>query len=439
MGPLFPVLCLALHLVPLSKHVVVAPRSARPLMLSGASASDELAAKIDAACQASINGAVRPPSLKELSARTFGTPEELVRLELERTEKFAEEARRQNELAAVYNSLVASGELKAFGSVQQSPVPNRKVSVEDQLRLTGLPTTAFAPRGSGSGPLAAGAFTALALAVFSANLQVDFRLVGGAAALALALDNVVFGGVGLEVAARLLRPAYQRTIIEHEAGHFLTAYLLGCPLEACLLDPLVAARDPRFQGAAGTIFFDPLLAEAMRSGSMPRSSVDRYSVVVMGGIAAEAELNQRAEGGRADEEALIRLLISLDGGKTWDLGRVQNQARWAASSAALIIRAHRPAYDALVAALTQGKTVGQCIIAIETAIRDNPPELGAMAGASGATIGSAPSDAATRGATPPPPPEVPREEALAAMTKRQQAVGSRLKEVSERLQELSNK
>jgi hypothetical protein len=122
---------------------------------------------------------------------------------------------------------------------------------------------------------------------------------------------------------------------------------------------------------------------------------------------------------------------------------VQNQARWAASTAALIIRAHRPAYDALVTALTQKKSVGQCIVTIEQAIRDNPPKLGVMAstGAAGATFGSAPADAGVRSvpALPLPPPEIPREEALAAMSKRQEAVGSRLEEVSKRLQELSRK
>ena len=48
---------------------------------------------------------------------------------------------------------------------------------------------------------------------------------------------------------------------------------------------------------------------------------------VMGGIAAEASNNGKAEGGQSDESALIQLLAGLDGGKSWDLPRVQNQAR----------------------------------------------------------------------------------------------------------------
>ena len=165
---------------------------------------------------------------------------------------------------------------------------------------------------------------------------------------ALLADGLLAGGALAESVERAVKPGYATTVREHEAGHFLTAYLLGCPVEACLLDPLRAATDPRFQGAAGTVFFDPLLADAMRAGSVPRSSVDRYSVVVLAGIAAEAELHGQAEGGRADEQALVRLLTSLDGGRSWDYAKITNQARWAASSAALCIRAHRPAFDALV-------------------------------------------------------------------------------------------
>ena len=37
------------------------------------------------------------------------------------------------------------------------------------------------------------------------------------------------------------------------------------------------------------MFFDPELGESMEKGSLARSVIDRYCVVVMGGIAAEAE------------------------------------------------------------------------------------------------------------------------------------------------------
>ena len=48
---------------------------------------------------------------------------------------------------------------------------------------------------------------------------------------------------------------------------------------------------------AGTVFFDPELGEAMGGGRITREIIDRYSVIVMAGIAAEAANNGRAEGG----------------------------------------------------------------------------------------------------------------------------------------------
>jgi hypothetical protein len=93
--------------------------------------------------------------------------------------------------------------------------------------------------------------------------------------------------------ARARASAPGRTVA---GGPFSHRIPLGCPLEACLLDPLAAAKDPRFQGAAGIIVCDPLLAEAVRSGSMPRSSIDRYLVVVMAGIAVRGGAGQSCGG-----------------------------------------------------------------------------------------------------------------------------------------------
>ena len=137
------------------------------------------------------------------------------------------------------------------------------------------------------------------------------------------------------------------------------------PLQACLLDAWSALKDGRFNGAAGTVFFDPKLGEGMRTGTISRESLDRYSVVVLGGVAAEAMSNGQAEGGQADEQALIRLLSSLDGGKTWDLPKIMNQARWGASQALLLLREHADAYAELCAALSEGKSMGESIVALE--------------------------------------------------------------------------
>ena len=375
---LFATVCLWLprHSRPLTRRRSLAPLVALEREAETPTAS--IAAEIDAACEASMRddgGDSQSPAA--FFRQLVATEEELRDIESERAAADDDTAARQAALAQTYSSL----KLDAFGSVTESPIPGRTVTVADQLRLTGLPTKAFAPRGTGFGTLFAGAATALGLVLWTSPGVEELRLVGLGAGALLLLDSAS-GGVGVELATRALSPGYRRKIVEHEAGHFLTAYLLGCPVEACLLDPLRAATDPRFQGAAGTVFFDPLLADAMRAGSVPRSSVDRYSVVVMAGIAAEAELHGQAEGGRADEQALVRLLTSLDGGRSWDYAKITNQARWAASSAALCIRAHRPAFDALVEALAAGRSVGTCVMAIEEALRGGGGE--AQLGGSGA-------------------------------------------------------
>mmetsp|Transcript_29767 Transcript_29767/g.57451 ORF Transcript_29767/g.57451 Transcript_29767/m.57451 type:complete len:513 (-) Transcript_29767:249-1787(-) len=331
---------------------------------------------IDAACNIQVSNPVARPSILDFAAQAVQTPEEeqsAVREAKRQQEQLAAEVERvQQTLLNTYEALAARGALRGFGSVETSPIAAKIISPADQLALTGLPMSAFAP-GGGNGGLIAGAAAALFLASASANLNIDYGLVGGVVGLALVADRLALGGVGIEVLARTVNPNYQKTVIKHEAGHFLVAYLLGCPIEACLLDPLAAARDARFPGAAGTVFFDPNLASAMRKGVLPRSLVDKYSVIVMAGIAAEAEANGRAEGGRADEEALLRLLASLDRGSSWDLGRARNQARWAASSAVLLIRAHRDSYNALCDRLASGASIGKCIAAIEANLPPTPP------------------------------------------------------------------
>ena len=47
----------------------------------------------------------------------------------------------------------------------------------------------------------------------------------------------------------------------------MAAYLLGCPVEGCVLSAWAASRDPRFVGAAGTLFFDPELTRGAAQAS----------------------------------------------------------------------------------------------------------------------------------------------------------------------------
>jgi len=327
---------------------------------------------VDAACKGqepAVEMRLDPASggLAGLLERIGEEPEELA--ERKRAIQ-AEDEQQQEVLLACYTSLSRRGALRGFGSANGAlPAPTPKVvTTDEQQRLTGLPTTAFAPGKRGGGDFVAGLATAIGLVAASSYFGLPVPATFQATAGALLLDRLLLQGALVEAVARLVRPAYARTVLQHEAGHFLVAYLLGCPIQACLLDTWQARRDGRFAGTAGTVFFDPELSSAMKRGELPRSAVDRYSVVVLAGIASEAQQNGRAEGGQADEAALVRLLGSLDGGRSWDLPRIQNQARWGASQALLLLREHEAAFAALCAALERGASVGECMVAIETAL-----------------------------------------------------------------------
>ena len=101
-------------------------------------------------------------------------------------------------------------------------------------------------------------------------------------------------------------------------------------------------------------------------GQVGRESIDRYSTIVMGGIAAEAIKYGRAEGGKSDEDALIRFLGSLGGGtRAWDGDRIKEQARIGAAGAVKLLRENDAAWERLIVAMEEGESLGECVAIIE--------------------------------------------------------------------------
>jgi hypothetical protein len=140
-------------------------------------------------------------------------------------------------------------------------------------------------------------------------------------------------------------------------------------------------QDPRFGSrgvSAGTSFFDQDLSNQMSKAEIKRSALDRYSIIVMAGIAAEAVKYGQADGGAGDELALISFLQSLNGDASrnppWNDATIRNQARYGVLNAILMLREYKECYDALVDTLERGKTLGECIYAIENAGRTHNKE-----------------------------------------------------------------
>ena len=286
----------------------------------------------------------------------------------------------RKEMTEMYETLKEQGHLRLFGAISKGNFPasgSRTVRPSMLEEITSLSMKALTPRPSNT-LLYAGAGVALLEALAGAYLGISLNLLFVLTIMAALSDRIFLNGALSETALKILSPQTQPKITRHEAGHFLCAYLLGCPVEGYVLSAWAALQDARFGSrsvSAGTSFFDPDLSSQIASNKVARSSIDRYSIIVMAGIAAEAVNYGQADGGAGDEMALISFLTNLNGGPSsnpaWNDVTIRNQARWGAMQAVLLIREYKDCYDALVDALERGGTLGDCIYAIENAGRNS--------------------------------------------------------------------
>ena len=289
----------------------------------------------------------------------------------------------RTEMTEMYKLLKSTGQLTAYGAAADGKYPalgTKNVTPILLEKITGLSMTSLTPKPTNT-LLLAGVALAVLEGIVSVGTGIDLNFMIFATLFMAFLDKLLVNGAVFETATRIFMPEYTDKIRKHEAGHFLCAYLLGCPVEGCVLSTWAALNDARFGGKrttvnAGTSFFDPNLSDEI-NGRKPltRSSIDRYSIIVMGGIAAEALNFGIADGGAGDEMALVSFLSNLNprsgGAMTWNIDSIKNQARWGALQAVLLLREYRACYDALVDALERGGELGECVYAIETAIKEN--------------------------------------------------------------------
>uniref|UniRef100_A0A7S1FXL6 Peptidase M41 domain-containing protein n=2 Tax=Corethron hystrix TaxID=216773 RepID=A0A7S1FXL6_9STRA len=289
----------------------------------------------------------------------------------------------RREMTDTYEGMKSLNYLSVFGASTDGNYPaagSQEISPATLEAATGIPMEALTPQSNNAFTWAGVAF-AVAEGCLSLATGINLNVLVGLTLLLVAFDQLLLNGGLFETALKTLFPEYRAKVLRHEAGHFLIAHLLGCPVEGCVLSAWSALSDARFGGAgggisAGTSFYDPVLSREINdSQTITRSSIDRYSCIVMAGIAAEAVEFGKAEGGAGDEMALIQFLLSINprSGKArvWDEERIRNQARWGAMQAVLLLEAFRPSYDALVDALERGGGLGECIYAIEKAAVDN--------------------------------------------------------------------
>lgn len=295
---------------------------------------------------------------------------------------FPLESQARKEMTEMYDILNEQNHLQLYGAVSQSMPPASGSNIIPPPLLEGildLPMTALTPQPTNT-IFFAGAIVAIIEGMVSLATNIPLNVLALTTIFIASIDRLFVNGAVLEGFLKILSPGTQQKIIRHEAGHFLAAYLLGCPVEGCVLSAWDALQDRRFgarQVSAGTSFFDPKLSKQINTeGKLTRDSIDRYSIIVMAGIAAEADAYGKADGGASDEMALVAFLSQLNsnrpggGSSTWDYESIKNQARWGALQAVLMLRQYKPAYDALVDALERNGSLGDCIYAIEKAAQD---------------------------------------------------------------------
>lgn len=287
----------------------------------------------------------------------------------------------REEMTDMYATLRQLGELKIYGAVQsaghQIPAAGSHTLPPHMLeRILNLPMKALTPEPTNTTAVAVAAVFVIQVAVaLLTGISMGFLIFS--TLLALVADRSFLNGACFETFINAFDPGIQTKVLKHEAGHFLAAYLMGCPVEGIVLSAWEALRDVRFasrQVSASTSFFDAELSRQInQKKAVTRSCVDRYSIIVMAGIAAEADAYGRTDGGAGDEMALVSFLGILNNdtkrGNTWNKESIRNQARWGALQAVLMLREYKPAYDALVETLERGGALGDCIYAIEEAAR----------------------------------------------------------------------
>ncbi|XP_042472017.1 uncharacterized protein LOC122054590 [Zingiber officinale] len=293
-------------------------------------------------------------------------------LRLHILERVDEELRKGNEkraLTLVKDAQGKPGGLCGFGAARQ--VPQRLYSL-DELKLNGIDTSSFlspvdVTLGSIERSLQFAAIVGGLSAWFTFGISPAQILYVSLGLLFLwSLDSIYFyGGVKnlmLDTIGHISSQKYHNRVIQHEAGHFLIAYLLGVlPKGYTLTSWEALIKENSLNVQAGTAFVDFEFLEEINAGKLSAKMLNRFSCIALAGVAAEYLLFGYAEGGLADIDKLDKLLKSLG----FTQRKADSQVRWSVLNTVLLLRRHEKVRSQLAEAMALGKSVGSCIDIIE--------------------------------------------------------------------------
>ncbi|EMS52575.1 hypothetical protein CFC21_098825 [Triticum aestivum] len=332
-------------------------------------------------CFTQLHPAATAARLRLPPARAANTSSEPAAARLRAVlEQVDDELRKGNDEAAlslVRGSQGEGGGLRCFGAARQ--VPQRLYKL-DELKLNGIDTSSFlSPVDQTLGSIERNLQIAALLGGLSVSfafelsqLQALLTFVG--LLFVWSVDLIYYNGGGrnlvLDTIAHSLSEKYHNRVIEHEAGHFLIAYLLGVlPKEYTItcLDTLMKQGSLNVQ--AGTAFVDFEFVEEINTGKLSAKMLNKFSCIALAGVATEYLLYGYAEGGLDDVNKLDGLFKSLG----FTQNKADSQVRWAVLNIVLILRRHEKARSKLKEAMSSGRSVGSCIEVIEENI--NPEDI----------------------------------------------------------------
>ncbi|KAJ0253111.1 Stress regulated protein [Hirschfeldia incana] len=200
------------------------------------------------------------------------------------------------------------GGLRCFGAARQ--VPQRLYTL-DELKLNGInaasllsPTDATLGSIERNLQIAGVSGGIVAWRALDLSSQQLFYISLGLLFL-WTLDLVSFnGGIGslvLDTIGHTFSQRYHNRVVQHEAGHFLVAYLVGILPRGYTLSSLEALqKEGSLNIQAGSAFVDFEFLEEVNAGKVSATMLNRFSCIALAGVATEYLLYGYAEGGLDD-------------------------------------------------------------------------------------------------------------------------------------------
>jgi hypothetical protein len=176
------------------------------------------------------------------------------------------------------------------------------------------------------------------------------------------IDNFFLKSIGATLildAIAATNPAYRQRIVNHEAGHFLVAYLLDIPITGYTLSAWESVKAG--QSAQGGVMF------AAPQTDISSQLLQHYCTVWMAGIAAEKLIFDRSEGGSEDRQKLRGVLFRI--GKQQQ--EIVQQENLATLQAKTLIQTNWAAYQALTTAMNNRATVADCCHEIDVRLQQS--------------------------------------------------------------------